>query len=103
MIYLQCSNTKLAAILFSLFNWYENRQKNGTDISEIKSLNGRYEIHDKENNFIIRDTTVDDAGLYTCSIPALGESAQIDVVGKFNCLSLKKLFTRIHKRKKREN
>lgn len=75
---------------YSFFSSF-NRLKNGNYISEISSLNGRYEINDKENIFIIRDTNVDDAGLYACSIPELDESAQIKVVGKCDCLSSTKL------------
>lgn len=61
--------------------FFVHREKNGTDVSLVPSLKGRYEIHDKENNFIIRDTTPDDDGTYTCSIPEVG-SATIEVIGK---------------------
>ncbi|XP_055297725.1 basigin isoform X2 [Sitodiplosis mosellana] len=53
-------------------------EKNGTDISEIPSLKGRYNI--KENNLIIPDTTVDDDGKYTCRNTNNGESADIEVI-----------------------
>lgn len=60
-----------------------HREKNGTEVSQLASLKGRYEVHDKEYNFIIRDTSVEDAGTYICSIPELGASAEIRVVGEW--------------------
>lgn len=53
-------------------------------MSAVPSLQGRYEIHAKENNIIIRDTEPEDAGLYTCSIP--GASADIEVIGKLSAI-----------------
>lgn len=53
-------------------------------MSLIPTLTGRYKIIDKENNFVISDTSADDAGNYTCSIPETGESATIEVIGKFS-------------------
>lgn len=53
-------------------------EKNGTDVSEVLSLKGRYNI--KENNLIIPDTTPEDDGTYTCRNVETGESADIEVV-----------------------
>lgn len=75
---------ELAVICFFFFAFWKNRQKNGTDVSAVPSLQGRYEIHAKENNIIIRDTEPEDAGLYTCSIP--GASADIEVIGKLSAI-----------------
>lgn len=52
--------------------------KNGEDVSKVGSLAGRYEI--KEDSFIVRDTTPEDDGNYTCSIPDLNLHADIRVV-----------------------
>lgn len=52
--------------------------KNGQDVSQVGSLAGRYEF--KEDSFMVRDTTPDDHGNYTCSIPDLNLSADIRVV-----------------------
>jgi len=53
-------------------------EKNGTDVSEVPFLKGRYNI--KENNLIIPDTDPEDDGLYTCRIPETGEYADIKVI-----------------------
>lgn len=60
---------------------YLIRQRNDTDVSLDPQLKGRYEIHDKEHNFIIKHPDVKDAGIYTCTITELQESAAIIVVG----------------------
>lgn len=58
------------------------RSKDGKDVKLIPSLQGRYEIHDKEHNFIIKETDVDDDGIYTCSTGSA--SADIEVIGELN-------------------
>lgn len=60
------------------------REKDGKEVSQVDALKGRYEIHDKEHNFIIRDTSPNDDGLYTCSIPETGAKADIHVIGKIH-------------------
>lgn len=54
--------------------------RNGTDVSKDPVLIGRYEIIDKEHKFIIPKPDVTDAGNYTCSVPELGKSADIQVI-----------------------
>lgn len=56
-------------------------------MSQVGSLAGRYEI--KEDSFLVRDTTPDDHGNYTCSIPDLNISADIRVVGEYIEFNLK--------------
>lgn len=60
--------------------FFLNRTKNGTELSAIAHLQGRYEI--KEDNLIIKDTTADDDGNYTCSITETNEEATIQVIGR---------------------
>lgn len=56
--------------------------KNGTDVSKIDSLKGRYQIIPAENKFIIHKTDINDAGEYTCAIEELKLSADITAVAK---------------------
>lgn len=55
-------------------------KKNDTNVKDIKELQGRYQIIDKENKFIITNPEVYDAGKYSCSIPELNAAAEINVV-----------------------
>jgi len=56
-------------------------KKDDKDVSTIPQLTGRYQIIDKENKFIISKPDVNDAGVYTCSIPDPEQSsAEIHVV-----------------------
>lgn len=50
-------------------------------MSKVASLAGRYDF--KEDSFFVKDTTPDDHGNYTCSIPDLNLSADIRVVGEY--------------------
>lgn len=59
-----------------------NRSKNGVDVSKVKELEGRFQLHDKENSLIIPKTNINDAGNYTCSIPELKLSADIQAIGE---------------------
>lgn len=65
---------------------YAFRSKNGVEIKEIKELEGRVQIYDKENKLIIPRPTVTDAGNYTCSIPELKLSSEINVVGEWSLI-----------------
>lgn len=64
-----------------------DRSKNGVDIKTIAEIQGKFEIHDKENKLIFPRPELTDAGNYTCSIPALKQSAEIRVFGKLIRLS----------------
>jgi len=55
-------------------------KKNGTDVTSIEKLKGRFEIHEKENSFIIKNTKEDDDGLYTCELKDTNEKAEFNVV-----------------------
>lgn len=71
------STHQLNAFLF-LFSC---REKNGTDVSQVKELEGRYRILAAERKFIIEKTDVHDDGLYSCV--ANGQKKDFNVVGKF--------------------
>lgn len=56
------------------------REKNGTDVSKLKELEGRYRILPDERKFIIDRTVEDDNGLYSCL--ANNQKRDFNVVGK---------------------
>lgn len=58
------------------------RSKDGTNVSEVESLKGRFNLIPAERKFIITRTLESDAGVYTCSVHKLNESRNINVVGK---------------------
>lgn len=60
------------------------RKKNGTEVTSIKELQGRFEIHDKENSFIIKNTKETDDGLYSCELKDSNEKAEFHVIGEYN-------------------
>lgn len=64
-----------------LFFTHNNRKKNNLELKDVPELTGRYQIIDKENKLIISQPELRDAGKYTCSIPELEETAEINVVG----------------------
>lgn len=64
-------------------------------MSEVPSLKGRYKINDEKNYFVIPGHSSIDNGIYTCSIPEIGESAQIKLIGEF-LVSLMTFFLYIH-------
>lgn len=76
----------VSGIFFSNLNEYFRfyREKEGVDVTKIDHLKGRFEIHNKENNFIIRDTLPEDAGKYTCRLPD-NTFADIEVIGEYDC------------------
>lgn len=43
-------------------------EKNGTEVSQVSSLEGRYKIINPERKFIIEKTEEKDAGLYSCRV-----------------------------------
>lgn len=53
-------------------------QKNGTDVSKVESLQGRYRIIAAERKFIIDKTDIHDDGIYSCV--ANNQSKTINVV-----------------------
>lgn len=55
-------------------------RRNGTLISELPQFQGRYQIIDVEHKLIIVPTLEEDAGLFSCSVPALLESHDFNVV-----------------------
>lgn len=57
------------------------REKNGTDVSKVKALVGRYRILPDERKFIIDRAQEDDAGLYSCL--ANNHKRDINVVGEW--------------------
>lgn len=57
------------------------RKRNDTDVSQDPQLKNRYQVLDNENKFVIAVPDEKDAGIYTCSIPELNLSRQINVVG----------------------
>lgn len=71
------STHQLNAFLFLI----SCREKNGTDVSQVKELEGRYRILAAERKFIIEKTDVHDDGLYSCV--ANGQKKDFNVVGKF--------------------
>ncbi|XP_035779635.1 uncharacterized protein LOC118459909 isoform X2 [Anopheles albimanus] len=54
--------------------------KDGTNVSEVESLKGRFNLIPAERKFIITRTLESDAGVYTCSVHKLNESRNINVV-----------------------
>lgn len=82
---LQSSASPNTSISYSRFIFIF-RKKNDTNVKDIKELQGRYQIIDKENKFIITNPDVYDAGKYSCSIPELDAAAEINVVGKWKKL-----------------
>lgn len=71
------STHQLNAFLFLI----SCREKNGTDVSQVKELEGRYRILAAERKFIIEKTDVHDDGLYSCV--ANRQKKDFNVVGKF--------------------
>lgn len=55
-------------------------RRNGTLVTEDPQLQGRLEIIDLEHKLIIAPTLEEDAGLFTCSVPALLETHEFNVV-----------------------
>ncbi|XP_037048833.1 neuroplastin-like [Bradysia coprophila] len=55
-------------------------RRNGTLISEIPHFQNRHQIIDAEYKLIIAPTLEEDAGLFTCGVPALLESHEFNVV-----------------------
>lgn len=58
------------------------RARDGKDVSEDPQLTNRYQIKDNEFKFVIERPDEKDAGTYTCSVPELNESAEINVAGE---------------------
>lgn len=56
-------------------------RRNGTLISELPQFRNRHQIIPAEHKLIIAPTAEEDAGLFTCSVPALLESHEFNVVG----------------------
>lgn len=75
-------STNFFLISLYFFRLENYRQKNGADVKSVASLQGRYQIHNKEHNFIVSDTTPEDAGIYTCNSGTA--SAEIKVIGELN-------------------
>ncbi|XP_059618392.1 uncharacterized protein LOC132262916 isoform X2 [Phlebotomus argentipes] len=54
--------------------------RNGTSVENVAELKGRYTILKSEYKLVIDRTQESDAGLYTCSLPHLAQSKDINVV-----------------------
>ncbi|GAB0096788.1 hypothetical protein DMENIID0001_123540 [Sergentomyia squamirostris] len=54
--------------------------RNGTSVENLGDLKGRYTILKSEHKFVIDRTQESDAGLYTCNLPHLAQSKDINVV-----------------------
>lgn len=72
------------------FLFFFSREKNGTDVTKVKELSGRYRIIAAERKFIIDRTDVADDGLYSCV--ADDQKKEINVVGKYNVLFCETVF-----------
>lgn len=59
-----------------------SREKNGTDVAKVKSLEGRYRIIAAERKFIIDRTDIGDDGVYSCVVD--NNKRDINVVGTYN-------------------
>lgn len=54
-------------------------RKNGTDVSKVASLTGRYKEIAEERKFVIEKTDAADAGTYECWVDSLKEGATFNV------------------------
>lgn len=64
------------------------RRKNGTDVSKVASLTGRYKEIAEERKFVIEKTDAADAGTYECWVDSLKEGATFNVYGNHYCENL---------------
>lgn len=60
------------------------RTRDGVDVGEVAQFAKRYQILDDQNKFVINLPDVSDAGEFACSVSELGETAIINVAGKFH-------------------
>lgn len=58
-----------------------NRKKNGTAVTDVPSLRGRFKLIADENKFIIDKTDTNDDGKYSCEFD--GVSKEIEVIGTY--------------------